>query len=52
MLLSSLLHDTFSYLNKLWAIVHGLLYGLIQKVGYIGHLRTNDGPVPLVQSCL
>jgi hypothetical protein len=24
---------------RLWAIVHGLLYGLIQKAGYHDHLR-------------
>ena len=26
-------------LQKTWIVVHGLLHGLIHKVGYHGHLR-------------
>jgi hypothetical protein len=29
----------FCALKRLWAIVHGLLCGLVQKMGYHGHLR-------------
>ena len=35
----------------LWTIVHGLLYGLIQRAGEHGHFKSH-GLMPLVWTCL